>query len=244
MGVDCLKEHHIFFSYGTNIGQPGCNIPTCGIDWHPTIPPVVPEIWSGSTLPKEKWDIADLPFTTIANWDAYGGVNYSGENYGQKSEEFLGLIDLPMYNSQPLELALSGIKLAVKQKLQKAGWLIREAGKICRDLDMYQAYIASSRGEFSVAKNAYVKTHSGWFSDRSVCYMAAGRPVILQDTGFSDWLSTGQGVLAFSSVEEASDCIERVNFEYSAHCKAARKIAEQTFNYKFVLPLLINIAQN
>lgn len=244
MGVGCLNDHHIHFSYGVNIGQPGCSIPTCGIDWLPTIPPVVPEIWPGSTLPKEKWHIADSPFTTIANWDSYGAVNYSGENYGQKDEEFLGLIDLPMYNSQPLELALSGIKPDIKTRLLKAGWLIREAGIICKDLDTYQAYIASSRGEFSVAKNAYVKTHSGWFSDRSICYMAAGRPVILQDTGFSNWLPTGRGVLAFSSVEEASDCIEKVNAEYQLHCKAARGIAQQTFNYKFVLPRLLDNVQN
>lgn len=99
-----------------------------------------------------------------------------------------------------------------------------------------------SRGEFSVAKQAYVKTRSGWFSDRSVCYLAAGRPVILQDTGFSDWLRTGYGVLAFSSLKEAVDCIELVNADYLAHCLAARKIAEQTFSYKVVLPRLLKTA--
>ena len=129
------------------------------------------------------------------------------------------------------------------ERLRASGWRVRDAvGEISRDLDTYKDYIRSSRGEFSVAKNAYVKTHSGWFSDRSVCYLAAGLPVILQNTGYTDWLPSGEGVLAFSSLDEAVVCIEKVNSNYTAHRRAAREIAERVFSYKVVLPRLVGIA--
>jgi hypothetical protein len=149
------------------------------------------------------------------------------------------LLELPSRCSQKLELALSGGDVEIKERLRIAGWSVRDGGEVSADVSTYQTYLTRSWGEFSVAKNAYVKTRSGWFSDRSVCYLAACRPVILQDTGFSDWLPTGSGVLAFSSLQEAADCIESVNADYPAHCLAAREFAEQTFTYKVVLPRLL-----
>lgn len=238
------NDYHVYFSYGANIGQPNCGIPSDGIEWFPTVPPVVPEIWQSPVLNPEQHgkEWANAPLTTIANWSAYGGVMYAREYYGQKNEEFLRLLELPRHTSQPLQLALSGASQEIQAQLRTAGWLLRGSEEISVDMATYQAYLTSSRGEFSVAKNAYVKTRSGWFSDRSVCYLAAGCPVILQDTGFSDWLPTGCGVLAFSSLEEAVDCIERVNSAYPEHCRAAREIAEQTFSYKVVLPRLLEVA--
>lgn len=242
------NDYHVYFSYGTNIGQPNCTIPTGGIDWLPTVPPVVPEIWQDVVSIQDKPESlaeSNTVFTTVANWNAYGGITYQGEYYGQKREEFIDLLELPSHCSSKLELALSGRDpeiAEIKKHLQAAGWSVRDGGEISASLSTYQAYLAGSRGEFSVAKQAYVKTRSGWFSDRSVCYLAAGRPVILQDTGFSDWLPTGWGVLAFSSLEEASDCIKSVNASYPAHCHAARKIAEQTFSYKVTLPRLLQTA--
>lgn len=241
------KEYHAYFSYGVNIGHPDCSIPSDGIEWLPTVPPVVPEIWKSSILTPEdsSEEHGNLPFTTIANWNAYGGVTYKGERYGQKDREFMRLLELPSYCSQKLELALAGrdAEIAeVTKSLQTAGWLVQDGGEISANLSTYRTYLIGSRGEFSVAKQAYVKTRSGWFSDRSVCYLAAGRPVILQDTGFSDWLPTDRGVLAFSSLESAIDCIERVNADYSAHCLAARELAKQIFNYKVVLPRLLEMA--
>ena len=156
------------------------------------------------------------------------------------------LLELPSYCSQKLELALSGQDAEIAKivkSLKAAGWLVRSAREISANLSTYKTYVTGSRGEFSVAKNAYVKTRSGWFSDRSVCYLAAGRPVILQDTGFSDWLPTGRGVLAFSSLESAIDGMERVNIDYLTHCLAAREIAEQIFSYKVVLPRLLETVQ-
>lgn len=243
--TESLNQHHVHFSYGVNIGHLGCNIPTVGIDWHSTVPPVVPELWqSRLTTRKETATDAEINqrFTTIANWSAYGGITYHGEHYGQKDEEFLRLLQLPSHTSQRLELALSGCNQGVKERLTAAGWLIRDGGAVSTNLSTYRAYLAASRGELSVAKHAYVKSRSGWFSDRSVCYLAAGRPAILQDTGFSDWLPAGLGVLAFSSLKEAVDCIERVNADYLAHCLAARELAERFFSYKVVLPRLLETA--
>jgi hypothetical protein len=236
------NDYHAYFSYGVNIGQPDCSIPSDGIEWLPTVPPVVPEIWRSPVLAPEH---DNAPFTTIANWSAYGGIIYQGERYGQKDEEFMRLLELPSYCSQTLELALSSndAELAkIVKYIHSAGWLVRDAREISANLSTYKTYVTGSKGEFSVAKQAYVKTRSGWFSDRSVCYLAAGRPGILQDTGFSDWLVTGSGVLAFSSLESAVDCIERVNANYSAHCLAARELAEQIFSYKVVLPRLLETA--
>jgi hypothetical protein len=241
IGVDCPNGHHVHFSYGVNIGTHDCTIPTNGIDWHPTVPPVVPEIWQGSKFARNNCGQADAPFTTVANWSAYGSVIYRGEHYGQKNEEFLHLLELPDRIEQKLELALSGCNEETERLLRTAGWSVRDGAEISMNMPKYQTYISRSRGEFSVAKHAYVKTRSGWFSDRSVCYLAAGRPVILQDTGFSKWLPTGKGVLAFSSMD-AADCIERVNADYPAHCSEAKQIAEQKFSYKVVLPQLLDSA--
>jgi hypothetical protein len=238
-GSKLLNDYHVHFSYGTNVGRPGCTIPVRGIGWKPTVPPVVPELWQGAGPPD------DAPLTTVANWGAYGGVTYEGEHYGQKDEEFLRLIDLPRRTSQKLELALSGADQSVHDRLCEAGWATRDAGQeVSTDIATYRRYLFASRGEFSAAKHAYVKTHSGWFSDRSVCYLAAGLPVVLQDTGFSDWLPTGRGVLAFSTVDEAADCIARLNADYAGHRRAAREIAGQVFDYRVVLPKLLDTALN
>ena len=235
-GAHLIGEHHVHFSYGANIGRPRCTIPTTGVAWRPTVPPVVPELWAGAAA------APDAALTTVANWSAYGAVTFDGERYGQKDEEFLRLLDLPKGTPQRLELALSGAGPDVTAALGAAGWSLRSAGEVSADVATYRAYVHGSRGEFSVAKQAYVKTRSGWFSDRSVCYLAAGRPVILQDTGFSDWLPTGHGVLGFTSLAEAVDRIERVNAEYGAHCRAARRVAAQTFDYRAVLPRLLSRA--
>ena len=229
-----LHDYDAHFSYGNNIGKAGSLIPTCGIEWQAVKPPVVPAIWQGSASAN-----LDAPFTTVCNWNAYGAVEYEGKRYGQKDVEFLKLLKLPGYVSQPLELAVSGADTATREKFEKAGWSVRDAQDMSNDVSAYQHYIAGSRGEFSVAKQAYVETRSGWFSDRSACYLAAGRPVIVQDTGIGDWLTTGKGVLTFSSMDQATDCLERVDADYASHCEAAKQIADQVFSYRVVLPRIL-----
>lgn len=236
--IEGLDDYQVYFSYGANLGRAGCQIPTRGKTWLPTVPPVVPEIWAARSAAVESADKA--PFTTVANWNAYGGVDYQGVRYGQKDQEFLALGDLPGRAGHKLELALANADSAATQKLKQSGWSVVSAAEVSKNLETYQTYIARSRGEFTVAKNAYVRTHSGWFSDRSVCYLASGRPVIMQDTGFSDWLPTGEGVLAFTGVDEALACIEQINARYYAHCQAARALAEDRFSYKVVLPAMLD----
>jgi hypothetical protein len=236
--IEGLDEYQAYFSYGANIGRAGCPIPTRGKTWLATVPPVVPEIWA--TAASAAKNPGTAPFTTVANWSAYGGVEYQGVRYGQKDQEFLALGDLPARTGRTLELALANADAAATRKLKQSGWSVASAVAVSTDIATYQRFIAQSRGEFTVAKNAYVRTHSGWFSDRSVCYLASGRPVIMQDTGFSDWLPTGEGVLAFSGPDEALACIEQVDAHYPAHCEAARALAELRFGYKVVLPALLD----
>ncbi len=235
-GSEGINEYHAYFSYGGNIGKTDCPIPTLGIDWHPIVPPVVPEVWEGVSPD------GDAPLTTFANWKAYGSVTYEGEEYGQKKEEFLRILHLPEYTSQKLDLALAGVSDEETAQLEKAGWLIRSAEEVGVKLESYKNYILNSRGEFSVAKNAYVKTNSGWFSDRSVCYLAAGLPVIVQETGFSNFLPTGRGILSFSTLAEAAQAIGSVNSDYSEHRNAAREIAENVFGYRVVLTKILEAA--
>ena len=153
-----------------------------------------------------------------------------------------GAKDLDYKVRQKLELALTGGSPGVRQKLEQAGWSLRDATETSASVSSYRAYITASRGEFSVAKNAYVKARSGWFSDRSACYLAAGLPVILQDTGFSDSLPTGRGLLAFSTLDDAARCIEDVNADYAGHRRAARELASQRFDHRVVLPRLLHAA--
>jgi hypothetical protein len=236
--VEGLDEYQAYYTYGANIGRAGCSIPTNGRTWLATVPPVVPEIWAAES---PAGDISrNAAFTTVANWTAYGTVDYQGVRYGQKDLEFLRLGDLPCRTGQKLELALANADSDAVQRLERSGWSLVDAAEVSKDIETYRSYIAESRGEFTVAKNAYVKTRSGWFSDRSVCYLASGRPVIMQDTGFSDWLPTGEGVLAFSTVDQALSCIEKVNSRYSANCQAARELAEEKFSYKVVLPAMLD----
>jgi hypothetical protein len=238
-GLEGIERYQARFSYGHNIGRPDCGIPADGYDWLATVPPVVTEAWQEAAARPAP---AHAPFTTIASWTAYGAVTHEGEEYGQKDREFLALLELPRRIPQSLEIALSGADDAARRTLIEAGWSVRDAGEVTANPAAYQDYIADSRGEFSVAKHAYVKTRSGWFSDRSVCYLAAGRPVVLQDTGIGEWLPVGSGVLCFRSPDEAAACLEAVDAAYPHHCRAARALAERYFDYRVALPALLERA--
>ncbi len=238
-GGSLLDEHHFHFTYGTNIGRPGCSVPLAGVRWLPTVPPVVPDLWESPSSD----DLIQALFTTIGSLNVYGSVTYQGERYGQKDEEFIRFLNLPHRTPQRLELTLNGRREDIA-RLHSNGWEVRKSGEISADPERYRSYIAASRGEFSVAKQAYVKTHSGWFSDRSVCYLAAGLPVILQETGYSDWLTTTHGVLSFTSIEEAVKCIEHVNSDYETHRRAARNLAVGMFSHEAVFGRLLETCLN
>jgi hypothetical protein len=228
--------YDVHFSYGTNIGEPGCGVPSTGIQWLPTVPPVVADLWEAE--PPD----AHQPLTTVASWSAYGGVEHEGVFYGQKDIEFERLLELPKRVPVALELAVSGADAETQQRFRGAGWIVRDAGEVTGSLSAYRGYLGGSQAELSAAKHAYVATRSGWFSDRSASYLAAGRPVIVQDTGIGTWLDTDCGVVTFGDLDEAADAVARITRELAKHAHAAREIAHDVFDYRIVLPHLLERA--
>ncbi len=230
--LNLLTAHQQRFSYGHNIGQPQCSVPTLGLTWQPFCQPMVLAEWPTC------FDAHAEKFTTVMSWNAYGAVEWNGVRYSQKAAEFMCVLDLPRRTTQPFELALSGDDVPVSE-LTERGWQISEPLAVSRTLETYRDYIQRSRGEFSVAKHAYVSTHSGWFSDRSAAYLASGKPVVLQETGYSEWLPTSEGLLAFSNIDEAREAIKRVNADYAQHAHGARAIAAEYFDARKLLATLL-----
>lgn len=228
-----LIEFDTLFSYGMNIGKPNCSIPTLGRKWHPLRPPIILDEWARPRSVPET-SVKSGRWTTIASWNAYGPREHNGETYGQKDVEFSRFIDLPRMAPVTLELALGGTGVPV-DRLRRHGWCLADALAVSRDRECYRRYIWNSRGEFSVAKNAYVKTRSGWFSDRSATYLAAGRPVVVQDTGARDLVPAGCGFLVFSTPNGAIDALAAVEADYQTHAASARQLATTYFDSDTVL---------
>jgi hypothetical protein len=233
-GVDLdFARYHAFVSVGLDIGTPGSPIPDCGVRWRHTLPPVVLERWpvANGASPKR--------FTTIASWTVTN-LRHRGSWYRSKSHEFKRFRALPELVDQELELALdrSPAREPEIAALARAGWHVRDATRI-RDLRGYQRYLARSRAEIGIAKHAYVEGRSGWFSDRSAHYLASGRPVVAQSTGFERHLPAGMGLLSFATLDEAVAGIEAINAAYEAHCRAAREIAEEHLDHRKVLPSVL-----
>jgi hypothetical protein len=221
-----IRSHEAHFSFGLNIGKPGCKVPACGLTWHPTVQPVDIARWAG---PEESGSGA---WTTVMNWSSYKPKEFEGETYGQKDSEFLKFVDLPEKTREPFVLAMGqGVgKSRPTELLTAKGWKIVEPDEVLPDFTSYHSFLKNSKAEWSVAKNGYVKSRSGWFSCRSACYLAAGRPVVVQDTGWSESLPQGDGVLAFSEHDEAADAIRRVSENYAHHSEAARAYAIKHFD--------------
>jgi GT2 family glycosyltransferase len=234
--IDYLTPHCAFFSYGENLGQPDCLVPVpAQFRFLPTRQPVVMEFWENHG----KGD--GTVFTTIGNWrQPWRQVKFKGETYRwSKHFEFQKFIDLPRRVAQPFELALSSYNETDQHLLESNGWRIRPALDISLDLDEYRRYIDGSRGEFTVAKDQNVRLRSGWFSDRAVTYLAAGRPVITQETGFSRLFPAGQGLFAFQTMEEIIAAVEAINSDYERHRRAAWTIAREYFSHEVVLTRLL-----
>lgn len=225
-------DFKFLFTFGERIGKPDCPIPTHGLNWRPTHQPVALELVKPRLTPDAQ------RFTTVMSWTAYGSAEYMGTVYGQKNVEMLKLLDLPRRAGRQFEIALAGPD-APADKLRAADWIISSALTATRTVDAYLEFIGSSRGEFSVAKEAYVKTRCGWFSDRTAVYLASGKPVIVQDTGFSDFLPCGEGLFAFQTTDDVITAIERINSDYARHSRAACRIAEEHFDSDKVLGALL-----
>ena len=236
--LDLLAAHDVCFTYGENLGEPDCPIPPAGADWKKTRPPVVLDLWT------EHVDPACRFFTTVATWHNRGkDITFAGETYyWSKHVNFLKFLELPRHTQQPFELAIETSDQAVREELSALGWHLAEASERSATVEGYREYIYSSRGEFTVAKDIYVRPRSGWFSDRSVCYLAAGKPVVTQETGFSKFISTGEGLFAFSNMEEAVAALERINTDYVRHARAARHVATEFFAADKVLRTLLQDA--
>lgn len=230
-----LLRHTDHFTFGCNIGKENCHVPSGGFHWRPTVQPIVLSLWP-STPPSPE----ARPFTTVMKWKTYAPESHDGTTLGMKDLEFERYLDLPAVTGQPLELAMAGP--APLDQLVRRGWRIESGPRISASIGQYRSYLQQSRGEWSVAKNGYVVTRSGWFSERSACYLASGRPVVVQQTGFSDWLPAVGGVVPFDTPEEAASAIRAVNQQYRDHCRIAREIAEQYFDSAQVLTRLVDDA--
>jgi len=230
--LDRALQHNVFATFGENYGNEKCQTPIDGLPWKRTRQPLVISLWPPQKQPNE------LKFTTVMSWKSYDPAKDRGKVYGLKSDSFSPYIDLPAKTGRRLELALDSSR-NLWQMLADRNWDLLNALEVTRDPWSYQQYIQESAAEFSVAKQAYAMTRSGWFSERSAAYLASGRPVLTQETGFSDWLITDEGVIAFNDPEEAASGIEQISKNYKQHSEAARYIAETYFNHELVLSDLL-----
>jgi len=227
-----LEPHVAFFTFGENLGEPDCGLPVPEqFRFLPTRQPVLVDLWESRGLP------AGPAFTTIGNWrQAWRDIQLGGETYHwSKHHEFLRFLDVAALAGVPLELALASFEDDDRSLLEANGWRVRPAAEVSRNADRYRAYIAGSRGEFTVAKDQNVRLRSGWFSDRSATYLAAGRPVVTQDTGFGHALPTGEGLFSYRTPLEAAEALHRIEADYARHSKAAWDVAREYFAAEKVL---------
>jgi hypothetical protein len=233
---DPFPGHEAFVTIGERIGQPDCTVPVCDIDWISTHQPVVLEYWQPAP------PVPTGAFTSVGAWRGpLGPLEYEGKTYGLRAHEFRKFFALPRRSDEDFEIALDihQAETADLEQLERNGWMLLDPRTIARDPWVYRDFIRGSKAEFLVAKNMYVESRSGWFSDRSICYLASGRPVLAQDTGLADLYPLGEGLLAYRTLEEAGAGVEAISAEYERHCRAARAIAEEYFDSDRVLQRLL-----
>ena len=227
--VDFFTTFNHLFTFGANIGTPACSVPVGPFHWHKTWQPVTMTDWAH-----------DLPaidrFTTVMTWkiESFADVG------GNKDEQFVKYIDLPSRTSQRFELAVNG----PQSLLREHGWETRDAMGVSRGLWDYREFIQRSKAEFGIAKHTYVNTRSGWFSDRTECYLASGRPALVQDTGWSAHLPSGEGLLGFCTPDEALAGIDRINTDYQAHSRRAQELASEHFDAARILTTLLDVCSH
>jgi hypothetical protein len=231
-----LDHYHFFFTVGQNVGRPDFSIPTLGVAWESIFPPVVLDLWPAHI------DTSCERLSTIGDWHGSQYAHFEGELYGGKREEFIRFLDLPKRARRPIEVALCMFQHDHEDLglLHRNEWVVRDPYLYAGDLESYREFIQFSRAEFSVAKSGYVKSRSGWFSDRTACYLASGKPAVIQSTKLEEHLPTGMGLLTFETVEEACAALEEVDDAYLEHCQAARRIAETYFDSSLVLASILD----
>ncbi|HMF14645.1 MAG TPA: hypothetical protein VKE94_20155, partial [Gemmataceae bacterium] len=236
--IELLGAHTHHFTFGENLGAADCGVPVGRFEYQPTRQPIILDWW-----PKAD-QATRCAFTTIANWQQSGkDLEWNGEKYSwSKHYEFLKFIDLPKRTKVPIELALACEDAAALRLLAAHSWRIVDAIPLSRDILPYRDYILGSRGEFTVAKDQNIRLRSGWFSDRSACYLAAGKPVITQDTGFGNILPTGQGLFAFHTIDDILRALDRATADYQGQARAAKEIVAEFFAAERVLASLLERA--
>lgn len=235
-GIDMgLDLHNRFATVGLELGAPGCPVPTCGREWIGTLPPVFLPRWSRAEA------IETDAFTTVGNWRGYGSIAWNGRRYGQKAHSLRKLVALPQLTGERLApaFAIHEGEHEDLRSLRDHGWELIDPRRVAGSPGLYAAFVRGSKGELGLAKEGYVESRCGWFSDRSACYLASGRPVVAQDTGFSRHLPVGEGLLAFTTAEEAAAAIEEVAADYGRHARAARALAEGLLGSEAVLEGLL-----
>jgi len=230
-----FEGHTHFVTIASAIGEPGCTVPDLGFEWTTTLPPVVLEHWQRAT------EAPSLPFTSVGHWRSYGPIELDGRRYGLRAHSLRDLIELPERSRGEFALAL-GIHPDERddlEALERYGWRLLDPAEVAATPARYRDFVRASAAELGVAKEGYVLSRSGWFSDRSACYLASGRPVVAQDTGFGAALPSGEGLLAFSDVDGAAAAIESVLSRPAEHAAAARAIAEELLDSDRVLGRLL-----
>jgi hypothetical protein len=238
--IDYLGRHHALFTFGENVGTKSFPVPLHGFKWHPTRQPIVTDLWKTNRSPKRA-----AVFTSIANWSTSGlkDIKWRNRKYlWSKSREFLQFVAAPKKARETFELATNISDPRTRNKFERNGWRLVSPLQMSVDYWLYRDYIQSSKGEFTVAKDQYVRLNTGWFSDRSACYLAAGRPVITQETGFTKNYGGDAGLLAFRSLNDIAETAKMINSDYKKHSGAARRVARDVFEAEKVLKSLLDRA--
>lgn len=232
--ADLLGDHDRFVTVGANVGRPDCAVPDCGVEWIHTPPPVDLRAWTPAP--------AGRAFTSVATWrNPYGTLDFGGARYGSRVHAFRELMELPRLVDADFELALDIDAAETRDlaALERSGWRLVDPRQVAGTPQAYRDYIRGSRAELCVAQQIYAATRSGWLSDRSVCYLASGKPVLAHDTGLADHYPVGEGLLTFSTLEEAAAGVEEIERNYERHSAAARALAEECFDARLVLGRLL-----
>jgi len=231
-----LDKYDFFFTVGQNVGRPEFKVPTLGIGWEPFLPPVVLDLWPAHI------DASCKRFSTIGDWHGSQYAHFDGELYGGKREEFMRFFELPKRAQRPIEVALCMFQHDYEDLglLMRNGWIVRDPYLYAGNLESYREFIQVSRAELSVAKGGYVRSGSGWVSDRTACYLASGKPAVIQSTRAEEHLPTGMGLLTFETGEQACSALDAVDDAYLEHCQAARRIAETYFDSDIVLASILD----
>ena len=234
-----LSKHRAHFTFGENIGN-GSPIPTHEFRWLPTRQPIVTDFWKTEGPPPP-----GAVFTSVANWNTGGlkDIEWRGEKYlWSKSLEFLKFIEAPQRAGETFELVTNLKDPEIRGRFFERGWRLGDPDAVSIHHDLYRQYLQESKGEFTVAKDQYVRLETGWFSDRTACYLAAGRPAITQDTAFSRHYGDGAGLFAFRTLDDIAEAVRAINADYPAHCRAAYEIAAEHFEATKVLESLLERA--